>query len=94
MQQPGAVPLALEDDEEMYLLLYDMVSGGSETTSTTTQWAIAELVRCPDALARLRDELDAFHARKDSGADVAKLPYLQVGARSAYAAVNGLSAGS
>ncbi|KAK3122351.1 hypothetical protein QOZ80_8BG0668460 [Eleusine coracana subsp. coracana] len=39
-------------------LLMDMVVGGTETTSNTVEWAMAELLRDPRALGKVREELD------------------------------------
>lgn len=65
-------------DEEMYLLLFDMVSGGSDTTSKTVEWAICELMVNPEAMAKLREELKGFYEGRSDVNDVVKLPYLQV----------------
>ena len=68
-------------EEEMYLLLFDMVSGGSDTTSKTVEWALCELMRHPAVLEQLKAELEAYHAGSGPAAaldDVVKLPYLQV----------------
>ncbi|KAL4384061.1 hypothetical protein GQ457_15G001440 [Hibiscus cannabinus] len=45
--------------QEVKALLLDMIIGGTDTTFTTTEWAMTELLRHPDKLKRAVDELDA-----------------------------------
>lgn len=56
-------------------LLMDMVVGGTETTSNTVEWALAELLRQPRLLARAREELDAV-AGRDAVVEESHLPRL------------------
>ncbi|CAL5000699.1 unnamed protein product [Urochloa decumbens] len=56
-------------------LLMDMVVGGTETTSNTVEWAMAELMRAPPLLAKVREELDAVVGR-DALVEEAHLPHL------------------
>ncbi|GJN04198.1 hypothetical protein PR202_ga21723 [Eleusine coracana subsp. coracana] len=56
-------------------LLMDMVVGGTETTSNTVEWAMAELLRDPRALANVREELDAV-VGTDALVEEAHLPRL------------------
>ena len=66
----SAIPDAMIRDELITILL-----AGHETTATALAWAIYELGRHPDVLARLRDELDALGP--DSEPDlIARQPYL------------------
>ncbi|XP_039044601.1 flavonoid 3'-monooxygenase CYP75B137-like [Hibiscus syriacus] len=44
---------------EIKALLLDMIVGGTDTTFTTMEWAMTELLRHPDKLKRVADELDA-----------------------------------
>lgn len=56
-----------------------MVVGGTETTSNTVEWAMAELLRAPRILGKVRAELDAV-VGTDALVDEAhlpRLPYLQ-----------------
>ncbi|CAL5013972.1 unnamed protein product [Urochloa decumbens] len=59
-------------------LLMDMVVGGTETTSNTVEWAMAELMRAPPLLAKVREELDAVVGRDAlvEEAHLPRLPYL------------------
>ncbi|XP_077245939.1 flavonoid 3'-monooxygenase CYP75B137-like [Tasmannia lanceolata] len=59
-------------------LLLDMVAAGTDTTSTTLEWAMAEMLLKPETLKKARDELDALVGRDSILEDyhVPKLPYL------------------
>nr|ACL52611.1 unknown [Zea mays] len=56
-------------------LLMDMVVGGTETTSNTVEWAMAELMQKPELLAKVRQELDAVVGR-DAVVEESHLPQL------------------
>jgi cytochrome P450 len=58
-------------DEDVIAQLLTLVTAGHETTATALQWALYELHRAPDALARLRAEIDG--ASVDA---LPRLPYL------------------
>lgn len=60
-------------DEHVRDELRTLLIAGHETTATTLAWALELLHRTPDALARLRAELDAAD---DTAESLAKLPYL------------------
>ncbi|GJP32869.1 hypothetical protein CLOM_g17462 [Closterium sp. NIES-68] len=73
--------------DEMMMLAVDMMMAGTDTTSKTVEWALAELVQRPDTLERLRAEVDAAYAKSASaaaetgaaGADVmVSLPVLEM----------------
>ncbi|KAJ8752741.1 hypothetical protein K2173_007051 [Erythroxylum novogranatense] len=66
-------------DTEIKALLSDMFTAGTDTSSSTTEWAIAELIRHPEALARVREELDSLVGRDRliSEFDLPQLTYLQ-----------------
>ncbi|CAL9126924.1 unnamed protein product, partial [Musa textilis] len=59
-------------------LLMDMVVGGTETTSNTMEWTLAEMMQKPDVMKRAKEELD--HVVGKDGiveeSHVSKLPYL------------------
>ncbi|XP_022737742.1 7-ethoxycoumarin O-deethylase-like [Durio zibethinus] len=44
--------------KEMKALLLDMIIGGSDTTSATVEWAMTELLRHPDKMNRVIEELE------------------------------------
>ena len=49
---------------EIYLLLLDMIMAGTDTSSRSTEWALAELARRPDAQKRLQAEVDEWYERE------------------------------
>lgn len=56
-----------------------MFTAGTDTTSSTVEWTIAELIRHPNILARVRGELDSVvgHDRLVTEHDLPRLTYLQ-----------------
>ncbi|KAJ8773149.1 hypothetical protein K2173_028326 [Erythroxylum novogranatense] len=66
-------------DTEIKALLLNMFTAGTDTSSSTTEWAIAELIRHPQALTRVKQELDTVVGRDRlvSELDLPQLPYLQ-----------------
>ncbi|KAH7661965.1 Cytochrome P450 E-class group I protein [Dioscorea alata] len=59
-------------------LLMDMVVGGTETTSNTIEWAMAEMMKKPEIMRRAQEELDQV-VGKDSVVEeshILKLPFL------------------
>ncbi|KAH6824388.1 Cytochrome P450 superfamily protein [Perilla frutescens var. hirtella] len=66
-------------DTEIKALLLDLFTAGTDTTSSTVEWAITELIRNPNILARVRNELDLIVGKdklvKES--DLGQLTYLQ-----------------
>ncbi|KAK2975524.1 hypothetical protein RJ640_000974 [Escallonia rubra] len=60
-------------------LCLDLFIAGSDTTSTTLEWAMAELLRNPATMAKAKAELEQVIGKgKIIGeADVSRLPYLQ-----------------
>nr|QOU08777.1 F3'H [Triadica sebifera] len=66
-------------DTEIKALLLDMFTAGTDTTSSTVEWAIAELIRQPRILAQLQQELDSIVGRDRlvTEPDIPRLPYLQ-----------------
>eukprot|EP01018_Ginkgo_biloba_P018955 Gb_14594 [translate_table: standard] len=59
-------------------LLFDMFLAGSETTSSTIEWAMAEMIRKPQTMKRLQAELDGVvgRHRRVEESDIQNLPYL------------------
>ncbi|KAK4395817.1 Flavonoid 3'-monooxygenase [Sesamum angolense] len=66
-------------DTEIKALLLNLFSAGTDTTSSTVEWAIAELIRHPAILAQARQELDSVvgSARQVLESDLPRLPFLQ-----------------
>ncbi|KAL5554877.1 hypothetical protein UlMin_037113 [Ulmus minor] len=60
-------------------LLVDLFVAGTDTTSATFQWAMAELLRNPEILSKARVELEQIIGRGNpvEESDIARLPYLQ-----------------
>ncbi|XP_002271652.1 cytochrome P450 76T24 [Vitis vinifera] len=59
-------------------LLVDLFSAGTDTTSSTIEWAMAELLNNPKAMAKARDELSQVVGKDRivEESDISKLPYL------------------
>nr|CAB3452009.1 unnamed protein product [Digitaria exilis] len=57
----------------------NLLVGLPDTTSVTVEWAMAELLRRPDALAKVTEELDRVIGgdRHVTEGDIASLPYLE-----------------
>ncbi|CAL1373232.1 unnamed protein product [Linum trigynum] len=81
--------LAINDDAEnrqfhmdlqriKYLFL-DLFVAGTDTTATTLEWAMTELLRNPNALTKLKEELDQAIGKDNhfEESDIPRLPYLQ-----------------
>nr|UNO76255.1 flavonoid 3'-monooxygenase [Glycyrrhiza uralensis] len=66
-------------EHEIKGLLQDMFVAGTDTSSSTTEWAIAELIRNPRILAQVQQELDTVVGRERNvkEEDLPHLPYLQ-----------------
>lgn len=64
---------------EIKALLMNLFAGGTDTTTSTAEWAMAELIKDPGVLARVRQELDSTvgQDRLVNESDLADLPYLQ-----------------
>ncbi|CAN1825245.1 Geraniol 8-hydroxylase [Linum perenne] len=61
-----------------YLFL-DVFVAGTDTSSATLEWAMAELLRNPNTFAKARDELDQIIGKGNDlqESDITQLPYLQ-----------------
>ncbi|KAF5477133.1 hypothetical protein F2P56_003805 [Juglans regia] len=66
-------------DTEIKALLLNMFTAGTDTSSSTVEWAIAELVRHPKILASVQRELDSVVGRDRlvSELDLPQLTYFQ-----------------
>ncbi|CAO2205063.1 unnamed protein product [Urochloa humidicola] len=65
------------DTSEIKALILDMFVGGTDTTSTAMEWAMAELVTHPRAMRRLQDEIRSAGSGGVDEARVSGLPYLK-----------------
>ncbi|KAL8529477.1 hypothetical protein ACS0TY_006779 [Phlomoides rotata] len=66
-------------DTEIKALLLNLFAAGTDTTSSTVEWTIAELIRNPKILAQARQELDSVVGddRLVTEFDIPHLPFLQ-----------------
>ncbi|XP_074321523.1 geraniol 8-hydroxylase-like [Silene latifolia] len=77
--------LKLVEDNELSLedvmhMLMDLFIAGTDTTSNTLEWAMTELLRNPEKLAKAQDELDQIIGKNTTTiqeSDISKLPYIQ-----------------
>ncbi|WVZ92573.1 hypothetical protein U9M48_038624 [Paspalum notatum var. saurae] len=65
--------------EHMSTILVDLFVGGSDTTAITVEWAMADLLRHPDTMDKVRAEIKGALGGKEivEEHDTANLPYLQ-----------------
>ncbi|KAL8124081.1 hypothetical protein AgCh_011912 [Apium graveolens] len=66
-------------EKNITFIIVEMFVAGSETTSVTVEWALAELLRSPQSMRMAKDELEKVigATRKIKESDIDKLPYLQ-----------------
>ncbi|KAL2502665.1 Cytochrome [Forsythia ovata] len=64
---------------EINIFVLEIFFGGSETSSTSIEWALTELLRNPKTMIRLKNEISSIVGsnRKFEESDIDKLPYLQ-----------------
>uniref|UniRef100_A0A7N0U189 Cytochrome P450 n=1 Tax=Kalanchoe fedtschenkoi TaxID=63787 RepID=A0A7N0U189_KALFE len=60
-------------------LFVDLFIGGTDTTSSTLEWAISEMMKSPGAVSKAKDELARVvgKGRQVEDGDIPNLPYLQ-----------------
>lgn len=64
--------------KELTIFILEIFLAGSETTSSTIEWAVTELLCYPDVLRKLKQELtDVVGNRKVEESDIDNLPYLK-----------------
>ncbi|KAK1386749.1 Flavonoid 3'-hydroxylase [Heracleum sosnowskyi] len=61
------------NDTEIKALLLNLFTAGTDTTSSTVEWAIAEVLRNPKVLAQARKELDSVIGPDQDGLEVENL---------------------
>ncbi|XP_021839573.1 cytochrome P450 76AD1-like [Spinacia oleracea] len=65
---------------EINHLLADIFNAGTDTTASTLEWAMTELVKNPNMMGRVQNEIEQALGRDCSSiqeSDILKLPYLQ-----------------
>eukprot|EP01018_Ginkgo_biloba_P006296 Gb_11310 [translate_table: standard] len=65
--------------ENIKAMIYDMLVAGMDTSATTLEWAMSELLRNPHVMKRVQEELDSVvgNHRRIKEADLSSLEYLQ-----------------
>ncbi|CAN6201012.1 unnamed protein product [Urochloa humidicola] len=63
IQKDGSLQIPIDMDV-LKVVIFDILSAGSETTATTLQWAMAELIRNPTAMRRATAEVRAAFAAR------------------------------
>ncbi|PIA50818.1 hypothetical protein AQUCO_01200227v1 [Aquilegia coerulea] len=66
-------------ERDLVILILEMFLAGTETTSSTTEWAMTELLRSPEKMNTLCKELEDVvgHNRKIEESDIEELHYLR-----------------
>ncbi|KAK9921140.1 hypothetical protein M0R45_029664 [Rubus argutus] len=66
-------------DHDLNIFILEIFMAGSETTSSTIEWALTELLCNPEALMKAKSELNQVigRNRKIEESDIDNLPYLQ-----------------
>uniref|UniRef100_A0A803KYZ1 Cytochrome P450 76AD1-like protein n=1 Tax=Chenopodium quinoa TaxID=63459 RepID=A0A803KYZ1_CHEQI len=83
--------LKLVDNNELSLdevkhLLVDLFTAGTDTSSSTLEWAITELLRNPKKMEKAQTELDQVFGKHGfiQESDISKLPYIQAIVKETY----------
>ncbi|XP_052171729.1 (S)-N-methylcoclaurine 3'-hydroxylase isozyme 1-like [Diospyros lotus] len=65
-------------DDQINQLLVELFGAGTDTTTSTIEWAIAELIKNPDSMKKVREELARELGKElPKESNLPKLPYLQ-----------------
>ncbi|KAI3522918.1 hypothetical protein L1887_00970 [Cichorium endivia] len=66
-------------EKDITIFILEIFLAGSETTSSTVEWALTELLRCPDKMVRAKNELNSVIGpnQKLEESSIDNLPYLQ-----------------
>ncbi|XP_059667504.1 cytochrome P450 76A2-like [Cornus florida] len=75
----GKDELSKLSDHQINTFILEIFLAGSETTSSTTEWAMTELLCNPKSMSKVKDELAKVVGpnRKFEESDIENLPYLQ-----------------
>ncbi|KAL2346964.1 hypothetical protein Fmac_000964 [Flemingia macrophylla] len=88
LQESGNLEFELTSDDlkailmvflSIPLLMHDMFLGGSDTTSTTIEWAMAELIKNPGTMEKAQEEVRRVVGKKSKleGNDMDQMEYLK-----------------
>ncbi|CAN6242050.1 unnamed protein product [Urochloa humidicola] len=79
LQKERSTPIPLTNDT-MIAVMWDMFTGGSDTSSTTLNWCMTELVRKPEALAKAQAEVQEALKGKTiiTEDDIRELSYIEL----------------
>lgn len=78
IQQSGEFSAPLTDNN-IKAVIFDVFSGGSESSATTLMWSVAEMINNPEVLKRAQDEVREIYADRGNidESRIHKLKYLQ-----------------
>ncbi|RZC76181.1 hypothetical protein C5167_002759 [Papaver somniferum] len=73
-------------DTEIKALLLNLFTAGTDTSTSTVEWTLAELIRHPNILAQAQQELDSVvgEDRLVSESDLSRLPFLHAVTKEAF----------
>ncbi|KAL2544720.1 Cytochrome [Forsythia ovata] len=57
MKETGELNYPITNDNNIKAVIFDLFSAGTETSSTTVDWAMAEMMRNPDVMAKAQAEI-------------------------------------
>eukprot|EP00246_Nothoceros_aenigmaticus_P014460 TRINITY_DN5497_c0_g1_i1.p1 TRINITY_DN5497_c0_g1~~TRINITY_DN5497_c0_g1_i1.p1 ORF type:complete len:377 (-),score=45.28 TRINITY_DN5497_c0_g1_i1:431-1522(-) len=79
LRLPGVEGGQYLEDHLIKTLSLEMLSAGTETSSTAMEWTMSEVLRHPEIYAKVRAELDAVVGKERlvTEADIPDLPYLR-----------------
>ncbi|KAH9323397.1 hypothetical protein KI387_018036, partial [Taxus chinensis] len=72
--------------KDIRALIFELFMAGSDTSATTIEWAMAELIRNPHTMKRVQEELDQVvgHNRRVEESDIDQLPYLHAAVKEVF----------
>ncbi|KAI3991534.1 hypothetical protein MKX01_017153 [Papaver californicum] len=73
-------------DTDIKALLLNLFTAGTDTSTSTVEWTLAELIRHPNILAQAQQELDSVVGKNRlvSESDLSQLPFLQAVIKEAF----------
>ncbi|GAA0159154.1 oxygenase [Lithospermum erythrorhizon] len=74
------------DDQDIKALVQDMIAAATDTSAVTNEWAMAEVIKHPNVLKKIQEELDSVVGRDRmvSEHDLAHLNYLRCVVRETF----------